>query len=126
MRVDVQCHAFPKAYADFLLKHGEDFKARRVPDKYLFDFNGNQFLAMADAEYAPETILASMDRAKIDFALISCTIPDPGLLPAEFAAEAAQIANNEMAELICRHPDRFAGIAFLPWNNPDSALQVMK
>ena len=125
MRVDIQCHAFPKAYADFLLKHGKDFKALRVPDKYLFDFNGNQFLAMADAEYAPETILASMDRAKIDLSLISCTIPDPGLLPAEFAAEAAQIANNEMAELICRHPDRFAGIAFLPWNVPDAALQEL-
>jgi len=40
--------------------------------------------------------------------LISCTIPDPGLLPVEFSAEAAQAANNEMAELICRYPQRFA------------------
>ena len=79
VRVDVQCHAFPKAYADFLLKHGKDFKAMRVPGKYLFDFNGNQFLAMADEEYDPATILASMDRARIDLSLISCTLPDPGL-----------------------------------------------
>ena len=97
----------------------------RVPGKYLFDFNGNQFLAMADEEYDPTTILASMDRAQIDLSLISCTLPDPGLLPVEFAAEAAQVANNEMAELICRHPDRFAGIAFLPWNVPDAALQEL-
>lgn len=122
MRVDVQCHAFPRAYADLLLKHGKDFKAIRVPDKYLFDFSGNQFLAMADAEYNPAAILASMDRAKIDLALISCTIPDPGLLPAEFAVEASQVANDEIAELICHYPDRFAGIAFLPWNVPDAAL----
>lgn len=122
MRVDIQCHVFPKAYAELLLKHGKNFKAIRVPDKFLFDFNGNQFLAMTDAEYDPKNVLASMDRAKIDLSLISCTIPDPGLLPAEFAAEASRVANDEIAELICRNPDRFAGIAFLPWNTPDSAL----
>lgn len=126
MRVDVQCHVFPKAYAELLLKYGTDFKAMRAPDKYLFDFKGNQFLAMADAEYDPASVLAAMDRAKIDLSLISCTIPDPGLLPAEFAAEAARVANDEIAELICRYPDRFSGIAFLPWNVPDAALPELE
>jgi predicted TIM-barrel fold metal-dependent hydrolase len=117
---------FPKAYAELLLKYGTDFKAMRAPDRYLFDFKGNQFLAMADAEYAPASVLAAMDRAGIDLSLISCTIPDPGLLPAEFAAEAARVANDEIAELVCRHPGRFAGIAFLPWNVPDAALSELE
>lgn len=126
MRIDVQCHAFPKAYADYIVSCARDFKAMRVPEKYLFDFKGNQFLAMDDAEYDPKTILASMDRAKIDLSLISCNIPDPGLLPAECAAKGAEIANDEIAELVSRYPDRFAGIAFLPWNDPEAALKELE
>jgi len=40
------------------------------------------------------------------------------------AAELARIANDEMAELISKYPDRFvAAIACLPLNNIDAALQ---
>jgi predicted TIM-barrel fold metal-dependent hydrolase len=39
------------------------------------------------------------------------------------AAELAKIANDEVAELISRYPDRFvAGVATLPMNNMDAAL----
>ena len=41
----------------------------------------------------------------------------------EDAAEMSRIANDEMAELVTKHPDRFVGaVACLPMNNPDAAL----
>jgi predicted TIM-barrel fold metal-dependent hydrolase len=40
------------------------------------------------------------------------------------AAELARMANDEMAELVHKHPDRFmAAIGILPMNNMDAALQ---
>jgi aminocarboxymuconate-semialdehyde decarboxylase len=41
----------------------------------------------------------------------------------EDAVEMSRIANDEMAELITKYPDRFVGgVACLPMNNPDAAL----
>ncbi len=126
MLIDVQCHVFPRAYGDYVARCAEAFKAVRTPDRYLFDFSGNQFLAMPDADYDPNTVLSAMDRAGIDLSLISCNIPDPGLLPPECAEEGVRIANDEVAELVARHPGRFAGIAFLPWNVPDAARRELE
>ena len=42
----------------------------------------------------------------------------------EEAAEMSRIANDEMAELVAKHPDRFVGaVACLPMNDPDAALK---
>jgi predicted TIM-barrel fold metal-dependent hydrolase len=42
------------------------------------------------------------------------------------AADLAKIANDGMAELIAKYPDRFAGCtAALPLNNPDAALKEL-
>ena len=39
----------------------------------------------------------------------------------------ARIANDAMAELVNRHPDRFAGfLAGLPMNNPDRAVEEIQ
>ena len=35
----------------------------------------------------------------------------------------AKIANDEMAELVARHPDKFVAVATLPMNNVDAALK---
>ena len=55
------------------------------------------------------------------------TIVQPGLesvVSAQDAAELARIANDEMAELVGKYPDRFAGaVASLPMNNVNAALK---
>jgi len=46
--------------------------------------------------------------------------------PPKVAAEFARLANDEMAELVTRHPDRFAGFAAaLPLNDVDASLAEM-
>ena len=39
------------------------------------------------------------------------------------AVDLAKIANDEMAELVARHPDKFVAVATLPMNNMDAALK---
>ena len=125
MKVDVQCHVFPQAYGDFFVQHAERPKSMRVENRFVFDFDGYQTLVMADPVYDVKAVLAAMDKAKIDLSLITCNVPEPGMLPEEYAVKAARIANDEVAEIISRNPDRFAGIAFLPWNAPTEALEEL-
>ncbi len=46
--------------------------------------------------------------------------------PPSVAAEFARLANDEMAELVAQHGDRFAGFAAaLPWSDTESSLREM-
>ena len=55
--------------------------------------------------------------------LTLCSPPIEALAGPEPAAELARIANDGMAELVVRHPDRFPGfVASLPMNHPDAAV----
>ena len=55
------------------------------------------------------------------------SLPSPpieALAAPEKSPELAQLANDELAELVTKHRDRFPGfVAALPMNNPDAALQ---
>ncbi len=49
--------------------------------------------------------------------------PIHSIAPAPVAVELCRVANDEMAELVSRHPERFAaGIATLPLNDPEAAV----
>jgi len=49
--------------------------------------------------------------------------PIEAVAKTEDAVDLAKIANDEMAELVARHPDRFIAAAALPMNNMDAALK---
>ncbi len=49
--------------------------------------------------------------------------PSYNITPTPLATELAQIANDELAELVAKYPERFAaGIATLPMNDPEAAV----
>jgi gamma-resorcylate decarboxylase len=70
--------------------------------------------------------VAEMDRNGIAMAILSLnapaiqTIPDPGR-----AVEVAQRANDHLAAQIAKRPDRFAGLAALPMQDPDFATREL-
>src|SRR5260370_16369900 len=46
---------------------------------------------------------------------------------AKHSPELAQLANDGLAELVLKHPDRFPGfVAGLPMNNPKTAVQEIE
>ena len=63
-----------------------------------------------------------MDEAGVDMALLSTNIPPPCMLAPELGNKGAQAINDAIAELVDAHPHRFAGLACLPWQNPDEAI----
>lgn len=66
--------------------------------------------------------LAEMDRHGIELAILSLNAPAlQTITDAGVAVAVARKANDALAEEIARRPDRFAGFAALPMQDPDAA-----
>jgi 2,3-dihydroxybenzoate decarboxylase/5-carboxyvanillate decarboxylase len=82
-----------------------------------------QFLApLLDIE---QERLRDMDANGVDMQLLSLTAPGVQLFDADTATELASVANDRLAEVIARHPTRFAGLAsFAPHSPRRAALEM--
>jgi len=113
MKIDIFNHIFPKSYFDKMLEiapGGKDIhkRVRNVP-------------SIVDL---PERF-RMMDLFK-DYVQVICLGAPPievfGSLPV--STDMARLANDGMAELVQKYPDRFPGfIASLPMNDPDGLLK---
>jgi predicted TIM-barrel fold metal-dependent hydrolase len=68
-----------------------------------------------------EQRLADMDAAGIDVQVLSHTVPGAEAPEPGQAARAAAEVNDALAATIGAHPDRFAGFATLPMQDPEQA-----
>ncbi len=70
--------------------------------------------------------LARMDSNGIEFAILSLNAPGiQAILDTDRAIEVARSANDHLAEAVGKHPDRFAGFAALPMQDPDAASEEL-
>ena len=85
-----------------------------------------------DLPYCPDPMLfgnvgarlADMDKYHITKQILSAPV-SVGLLPKEEASVVSD-ANDEMAEIVKQHPDRFGAFAVLPWSSPDAAAKELE
>jgi hypothetical protein len=70
-----------------------------------------------------EPRLRVMDEAGIALQVLSVAAPAAQLAPAGEADALARALNDRVAETVAAHPDRFAGLASLPTQNPSSAVE---
>lgn len=108
MIIDAYTHIFPRPYFERIME--------LVPNR-----DAIKRWAELPALYDLDTRFAKMDAGGPDYRQV-LTLSMPGI---EFFAgpertpELARLANDGMAELVARHPDRFIGfVASLPLNNP--------
>lgn len=69
--------------------------------------------------------LADMDKNGITMQVLSCPA-ESGLIDGDKAIPLAKQANDRMAKAIAAHPDRFAGLASLPWAAPEAAADELE
>ncbi|MBR2832463.1 MAG: amidohydrolase family protein [Oscillospiraceae bacterium] len=124
MRIDVQCHIFPKVLQEYMLENPYP-KCMKKGDVLICDF-GSQILGLSDESYAPASILRSMDAGKVDIAIVSPNIPDPGFLPPEKAAELCVKLNEATREIVDQGNGRFYGVGLLPWHAPEAAVKEVR
>jgi predicted TIM-barrel fold metal-dependent hydrolase len=118
-RIDAFAHTLPPRYRERLEHHLEGTISRRQLRYYregVFDFDP----ALTDLDARRRRLEPFGDYAQV---LVLAVPPIEETGPPEIAAELARFANDEMAELVQRHPDLFVGFAAaLPLNDTDAAL----
>ena len=116
MKIDLFNHFFPKRfYADFILKGsgGKDLGKRVQNVPTIADLDA-RFRVMD--EFDNYCQLLSLPAPPLE------AMAGPGQSPA-----MARVANDGLAELVAKHPDRFIGfVASLPMNNVDESLKEMR
>jgi predicted TIM-barrel fold metal-dependent hydrolase len=112
-KIDIFTHVLPPKYNEALRKIVPDTlyagnMVRRFPSLYDFD---QRFKVMDKYPGMKEVITLS-------------TPPIEEYLDKKKAADLCKMANDEMAELLVKHPDRFiAAVAALPLNDVDASLK---
>src|ERR1043166_317378 len=116
MKIDIFNHLYPKRFFEQFIADGaagKDMGKRVANIPTLVDLD-KRFRAMDEFG---------------DFRQV-LTLPSPPLevlAPADRSPWMARAANDQLAELVQKHPDRFiAFVASLPLNNPDETLVEME
>ena len=115
MKIDIFPHVVPLKYQQALYK--------KAPSNALIRKFAEAFPALTDMDIR----FRIMD--KYEGLLQVLTLGNPAVedvVGPKDAVELARLANDEMAELVFRHPDRFvAAMASLPMNDIDAALKEL-
>jgi len=112
MKIDVFPHIMPRKYFDRML---EIAPAGLALQKRM---SGIPVLVDVDLRFR------MMDRHEGYVQVLTLANPPLEVVASsEASPDLARLANDEMAALVSKHPDRFPGfVASLPMNNPDAAL----
>jgi 5-carboxyvanillate decarboxylase len=70
--------------------------------------------------------LAIMDQHGVDVHVLSITVPGPQLYDAPTGTKIATLINDRLAEVIGRHPTRFAGLAAIAPQDPQNAAREIE
>jgi predicted TIM-barrel fold metal-dependent hydrolase len=121
-KIDAFAHILPRHYLDRLEKH-LDAAIPAAQLRYYREgvFRYNDVLTDLDARWR------AIDRfGDYRQVLVLAVPPLEEVGPPEVASDFARLANDEMAELVVKHPDRFAGFAAaLPLNDTDASLREL-
>src|SRR5512143_3292664 len=113
MKIDIFPHILPRKYFDRMLQvapPGLALQKRMAGIPALVDVDLRFRLMDLHPDYAQVLTLANPPLEVVGG-------------PAE-SPDLARLANDEMAALVARHPDRFPGfVASLPMNDPDASLR---
>jgi predicted TIM-barrel fold metal-dependent hydrolase len=117
--IDAFCHVLPPKYSEALAK-----RSKVPPEVFL---TGRYGLPAMPAMYDAEARLRIMDRYEGYVQILNISLPPPeDVLSPKDAVEVCKIANDSLAQLVYKYPDRFvAATACLPLNYMDAAIKEL-
>jgi aminocarboxymuconate-semialdehyde decarboxylase len=126
--VDSHSHWSPPALLEVLEQRSDFPRLRRERCRTIIDFAPGQPHELADDMWNAGVKLRKMDRDGIDLAVISAvgatSVID--LVDKPDAPSAARQANEELADLVRDHSERFAGLAALPMHAGEKAVEELE
>lgn len=127
-RIDLHTHGLPRELPAFGRRYAGAWPELVATGPCGADLmlGDRHFRSLDDRCWDPGRRLADMDEEGVSMQVVS---PIPVMfsygLPAQGAAELADVQNDWVAELVRGRPDRFAGLGTVPLQTPDRAAEVV-
>jgi aminocarboxymuconate-semialdehyde decarboxylase len=128
MNIDLHNHVVPPTVVEALAKHPERYGMgiEEKDGKRWFNSHG-RLAELAPVFYDADAKVEWMDRNQLDIAAISVGPPIYFYwLSPEIGLEAAKLANDGIAQMVAKRPDRLRGMAHLPMQDPDAAVTELE
>ena len=129
-KIDVHSHYIPRSVIQ-AQDHGQDWYGltySAMPSPGFDDPSGRRVaINSPKLRFTPEERIADMDASGTDLQLVSIHTPYFGY--SWDSAQTTQMArevNDEISALVRQHPDRFAGMATLPVQDVDAAIEELE
>jgi aminocarboxymuconate-semialdehyde decarboxylase len=122
-RIDCQSHLFSEDFLKLLERRtSSPYAVREGGERYVIV---NEWKRKIPAKFTDVSAkLTDMDAAGIRMAALSINDPGPELFGKDSPAMAVML-NDFIADTVRGHPDRFFGLATLPFNSTDSMLKEL-
>jgi aminocarboxymuconate-semialdehyde decarboxylase len=127
MVVDYQTHWYPSAYLDSIRARSAYPRTEIVEGGYLYEGPNDDRRVLDRRFFDLEPQLADMDEHGIDVMVCSPNlVGEVTMLPLAEARETAQLLNEEMARAQRELAGRFVGLAMLPMQDADAAIEALE
>lgn len=124
--IDTQTHWYPRLLWEAYLDNREYPRCRREGDGFVFELAPERWFPIQPHFYELERQLEVFDAAGVDTIVSSsASFGDVDGLPVDRAKEVAYALNEERAAAEREHAGRFYGLATIPWQETEAALEVL-
>jgi len=125
MKIDFQTHVAPHEYVKELSKRKSlPYVKTEGPNSFLL-YAENAGYPITKEMYDLEKRLDDMDAAGVDMQCLSLGVPGTDPFESELGLSLSRKVNNGIAEIVNKYPDRFVGLANLPLQNIDGAIDEL-
>lgn len=128
MNIDLHNHVIPPTVVDALARDPKRYgmSIEEKDGKRFFNSHG-RLAELQPVFYDADAKVEWMDENKLDIAAISVGPPIYFYwLSPEIGLEAAKLANDGIAQMVAKRPDRLRGMAHLPMQDPDAAITELE
>jgi aminocarboxymuconate-semialdehyde decarboxylase len=128
MNIDLHNHVIPATIVDAIARDPKRYgtSIEEKDGKRYFNSHG-RLAELQKVFYDADAKVEWMDENQLDIAAI-CVGPPIYFywLSPEVGLEAARLANDGIAQMVAKHPDRLRGMAHLPMQDPDAAVAELE
>jgi aminocarboxymuconate-semialdehyde decarboxylase len=125
--IDTHAHWYPEDWLRLFAKDGAAEGATLERDGKKYTIRTQRIVNAFDEEFVDLGLrLQGMDRQGVDVHALSLTAPMVYWASPGFGMALAQAYNDAAAAAHARHPDRLVGLAMLPMQAPELALQELE
>ena len=123
--ITIEEHYADQRIIDATAKYGDPSYMTALPDKVRGAYNHMRFTGekLTDVDTVRFDF---MREQKVDVQVLSYTNPVPDTVPSEEAVKICREANDILADMVKKHPDRFAAFATLPMADSTAAAKELE